>query len=165
MANVDVRTGEEIIPCEYTYLTARFKKFQYLYNNQKSNIDENIPVCKISNNKCYAVIIANEKYTREQNVPYALNDGKTFSEYCKKTLGLPDNNIHYAENVTLNDIKYHLSWLKNQVKWQVTILKSFSIMLDTVFLMSLTVHPTYYQAMALLSISIQDIVLKIYIKN
>ena len=113
---VDVGTGEEIIPCEYTYLTARFKKFQYLYNNQKSNIDENIPVCKISNNKCYAVIIANEKYTREQNVPYALNDGKTFSEYCKKTLGIPDNNIHYAENVTLNDIKYHLSWLKNQVK-------------------------------------------------
>ena len=67
---VDVRTGEEIIPCEYTYLTARFKKFQYLYNNQKSNIDENIPVCKISNNKCYAVIIANEKYTREQNVSF-----------------------------------------------------------------------------------------------
>ena len=113
---VNLDTGEEVIPCEYNSTTARFKKFQYLYNNQKSNIDENIPVCKTSNNKCYAVIIANEKYTREQNVPYALNDGKTFSEYCKKTLGIPNDNIHYAENATLNDIKYHLAWLKNQTK-------------------------------------------------
>lgn len=113
---VDVRTGEEIISCEYNSTTARFKKFQYLYNNQKSNVDENIPICNTPNSNCYAVIIANEKYTREQNVPYAMNDGKVFSEYCKKTLGLPDNNIHYAENVTLNDIKYHLAWLKNQVK-------------------------------------------------
>lgn len=104
---VKLDTGEEVIPCEYNSTTARFKKFQYLYNNQKSNIDENIPVCNTSNSKCYAVIIANENYTREQNVPYAMNDGKVFSEYCKKTLGLPDNNIHYAENVTLNDIKYH----------------------------------------------------------
>lgn len=113
---VNLDTGEEVIPCEYNSTTARFKKFQYLYNNQKSNIDENIPVSKTSNNKCYAVIIANEKYTREQNVPYALNDGKTFSEYCKKTLGIPNDNIHYAENATLNDIKYHLAWLKNQTK-------------------------------------------------
>lgn len=113
---VNLDTGEEVIPCEYNSTTARFKKYQYLYNNQKSNIDENIPVCKTSNNKCYAVIIANEKYTREQNVPYAMNDGKTFSEYCKKTLGIPTDNIHYAENATLNDIKYHLAWLKNQTK-------------------------------------------------
>ena len=113
---VDVWTGEEIIPCEYTYLTARFKKFQYLYKNQKSNVDENIPICNTPNSNCYAVIIANEKYTREQNVPYAMNDGKTFTEYCKKTLGIPIDNIHYAENATLNDIKYHLAWLKNQTK-------------------------------------------------
>lgn len=113
---VDVRTGEEIIPCEYTYLTARFKKFQYLYKNQKSNVDENIPICNTPNSNCYAVIIANENYKREQNVPYAINDGKVFTEYCKKTLGIPDDNIHYAENITLNDIKYHLAWLKNQTK-------------------------------------------------
>ena len=113
---VDVRTGEEIIPCEYTYLTARFKKFQFLYNSQKSNVDDNIPICNTSNSNCYAVIIANEKYTREQNVPYAMNDGKVFAEYCKKTLGIPNDNIHYAENATLNDIKYHLAWLKSQTK-------------------------------------------------
>lgn len=114
---VDVRTGEEIIPCEYTYLTACFKKFQYLYNNQKSNVDENIPVSNTTNSNCYAVIIANEKYTREQNVPYAMNDGKVFAEYCNKTLGVPNDNIRYAENATLNDVKYHLAWLKNQITW------------------------------------------------
>lgn len=113
---VDVGTGEEIIPCEYTYLTARFKKIQYLYKKQKSNVDENIPICNTPNSNCYAVIIANEKYTREQNVPYAMNDGKVFTEYCKKTLGIPNDNIHYTENATLNDIKYHLAWLKNQTK-------------------------------------------------
>lgn len=43
-----------------------------------------------------------------------MNDGKTFTEYCKKTLGIPIDNIHYAENATLNDIKYHLAWLKTK---------------------------------------------------
>lgn len=41
---IDVRTGEEVIPCEYGSASARLKKYQYLYNAKKSDVDENIPV-------------------------------------------------------------------------------------------------------------------------
>lgn len=109
---VNLDTGEEVIPCEYNSTTARFKKFQYLYNNQKSNIDENIPVSKTSNNKCYAVIIANEKYTREQNVPYALNDGKhsrniarRLLEFQMTTFTMQKMQLSMTSNITWHGLK------------------------------------------------------------
>lgn len=35
---VNLDTGEEVIPCEYNSTTARFKKYQYLYNNQNQTL-------------------------------------------------------------------------------------------------------------------------------
>ncbi|MBQ8502495.1 MAG: caspase family protein [Bacteroides sp.] len=74
---------------------------------------DNAPVgVAVSNAKTFVIIIANEKYAREVEVPYSLNDGKIFASYCQKTLGLPEQNIRLIENATLNDLKYNLSWLK-----------------------------------------------------
>ncbi|MBQ8225442.1 MAG: caspase family protein [Bacteroides sp.] len=62
--------------------------------------------------KTFAIIVANEDYVRECKVPYSLNDGEVFANYCEKTLGLPAQNIHLVKNATLNDMKFHLNWLK-----------------------------------------------------
>lgn len=77
-----------------------------------SDIDINIPTNKITNNNTFAVIIANEHYQNAPDVPYALNDGKIFAEYCHITLGIPQSNIRYIENGTLNNIQQAVLWLK-----------------------------------------------------
>lgn len=81
------------------------------FEEQKSDIDINIPHGIEQNEKTFAVIICNEDYTRECKVPYALNDGTTFAEYCKKTLGISEENLRLLKNATLNDMKYCLNWL------------------------------------------------------
>ena len=43
---------------------------------------------------------------------YAKNDGETFKNYCHKTLGLPEKNVHYVANATLNNLIGELDWLQ-----------------------------------------------------
>jgi uncharacterized caspase-like protein len=62
------------------------------------------------------VIIANENYTSVASVPFALNDGNIFQEYCEKTLGIPAKNIRYVPNATLNQIKAQVNWLQDVTK-------------------------------------------------
>ena len=77
-----------------------------------SDVDMNIPVSNTVNNNTFAVIIANENYQRVSPVPFALNDGNIFREYCIKTLGIPDNQIHYIPDATYNQIKAEVNWLR-----------------------------------------------------
>lgn len=77
----------------------------------KSDIDQNIPTTGVSADNTFAVIIANENYAVETQVEYAINDGRAFKEYCRKTLGLPDLNIHYSENATKNNIVAEIDWI------------------------------------------------------
>lgn len=65
-----------------------------------SDVDKNIPQSATVNDKTFAVIIANENYSKLASVPYALNDGKTFGEYCRMTLGVPASNIRHYNNAT-----------------------------------------------------------------
>lgn len=81
----------------------------------RSDVDVNIPQTAANNDKTFAVVIANERYQREASVPYALNDGNIFAEYCKKTLGLPDANVHFVRNATLNNIKAEVTWLEKVI--------------------------------------------------
>ena len=78
-----------------------------------SDIDVNIPINKNTNDKTFAVIIANENYRREEPVVFAQNDGETFKKYCIKTLGLPEKNVHLTINATLNDIRAEINWISN----------------------------------------------------
>lgn len=79
----------------------------------KSDIDTNIPTVGIKSDNTFAVIIANENYRREKEVEYALNDGKTFCEYCKQTLGIPEKNIRICTDATFLDMKAEIDWLTN----------------------------------------------------
>lgn len=72
-----------------------------------------LPQYKNDNENTFAVIIANENYRRESEVEFALNDGQNFKEYCRLYLGLPQSNIHYVENATLNDMKAEINWITN----------------------------------------------------
>ena len=80
----------------------------------KPEVDQNIPVNQEVQEKTFALIIANENYQEVANVPNALNDGIIFSEYCKKTIGIPESNIKLLKDATLNNIRRQISWL-NQV--------------------------------------------------
>lgn len=78
-----------------------------------SAVDKNIPTTSEINDKTFAVIIANEYYQHAANVPYAINDGGVFRDYCEQTLGIPTKNIHYVANATLNNIQGEVNWLEN----------------------------------------------------
>ena len=79
---------------------------------QPADVDVDIPVTGAVADKTFAVVIANEEYTREARVPFALRDGEVFAEYCQKTLGIPEKNIRVVKNATLNDMKFQLDWLR-----------------------------------------------------
>ncbi len=78
----------------------------------QSDVDVNIPLSLGKSEQVFVVIIANENYRREAQVPYANNDGEIFNEYCIKVLGVPEKNIKYIADASLNDLKYNLNWLK-----------------------------------------------------
>ena len=78
-----------------------------------SEVDKNIPVTNIQNKNTFAVIIANENYMSVASVPYALNDGNIFREYCVKTLGIPEKQVRYVPNATGNLIKAEINRLQD----------------------------------------------------
>ena len=72
----------------------------------KSDVDRDIPVTSRRADKTVALVWANENYKNVTPVAGALNDGETFAEYCRKTLGIPEaqviemKNLTYAEMLT-----------------------------------------------------------------
>ena len=69
-----------------------------------NSIDINIPITPTRNNNTFAVIIGNENYAKVSKVQYALNDARSFAEYCKKTLGIPEKNVRGYEDATYGTI-------------------------------------------------------------
>lgn len=67
------------------------------------DVDDDIPVASAANGNTYVFIIANEDYPG-RHVPYALNDGRIFKEYCNRTMGIPLNHIKIYENASGNNI-------------------------------------------------------------
>lgn len=78
-----------------------------------SDVDINIPMTRTVNDKTFVVIFANEKYQKEEQVPFAIHDGEIFMQYCVRTLGIPEKNIRMETNATLNNMKHEVTWLKN----------------------------------------------------
>jgi len=74
------------------------------YPAPNSDVDKDIPQVKTNeSSNLFAFIIANENYP-EAPVPFALNDGRIFKEYCLKTLGLPEKHIRLFEDATVGKI-------------------------------------------------------------
>ena len=78
------------------------------------SVDINIPISSVRNTNSIVLIIANERYDNMPHVPYALNDGNIFKEYCLKTLGIPEENIIYQSNATLNGIRQKIDLLQKK---------------------------------------------------
>jgi len=76
-----------------------------------SDVDENIPLTSKKNTNTFVLIIANEHYQQVSQVPFALNDGRIFREYCIKTLGIDEKQIRYVADATGNQIKAQINWL------------------------------------------------------
>lgn len=83
-----------------------------------SDVDKDIPRNNGINEKTFVLIIANEKYEYESEVPFAVNDGDVFKKYCLQTLNILPENIHLINNATTNKIKYELDWLTQKAKAQ-----------------------------------------------
>ena len=79
-----------------------------------SFVDSNIPENKKINNR-YALVIGNEDYSSyqrtlnsEQNVDYAENDATIFKQYCLKTLGVKQDNMHFLLNATAGQMSQEI---------------------------------------------------------
>lgn len=110
---------KEILPCLFDNSSkGEFKKAQYLYSKQLSDVDEDIPINNKTNNNNIVLIIANENYFENNisKVAFAHKDGNTFKDYCLNTLGTPQQNIKYIKDATLNQIRLGINWLNNITK-------------------------------------------------
>lgn len=81
-----------------------------------SDVDINIPETTLSRPNTYVVIIGNENYKYFSNVDYARRDGATFAEYCRKTLGVPADNIRERYDATLSEIREPLRYLGEKTR-------------------------------------------------
>ena len=82
----------------------------------QKDVDTYVAVTDQEDPNTFAVIISNEHYKHEAAVPFALNDGAIFKRYLMKTLGVPEQNIKYVPDASLNDMNYNLSWLEKVIK-------------------------------------------------
>lgn len=83
-----------------------------LAQGKKSDIDDNIPQTNKVKENTFAVIIANQNYSKFV-VAAAINDGTVFKEYCTKSLGIPSSNIIYYEDATLNNMRSAVSRIQD----------------------------------------------------
>ena len=77
-----------------------------------SDVDTDIPFTGIDNSNTFALIIANENYGKLANVPYAINDGNSFSLYCRRTLGIPAKNILMYKDASYGSMREAFSDLR-----------------------------------------------------
>ena len=83
------------------------------FANFAADVDVNIPETGVKNDETFVFIFANEHYSN-LTVPFALNDGKIFKEYCVKTLGVPEkNNIISYEDATIGKMRSAIKRIKD----------------------------------------------------
>lgn len=78
-----------------------------------SDVDKDIPQTTAQRANTFALIIANENYTSVAPVDFAVKDGKTFAEYCRKTLGIPESNIRTHYDATYGNMLSALTDMSN----------------------------------------------------
>ena len=71
------------------FLTITLMLVCTLMTQAQTDVDTRIAVNDRKDPNTFVVIISNENYKNEQPVPFALNDGSVFKQYCEKTLGIP----------------------------------------------------------------------------
>lgn len=84
-------------------------------NQGSSDIDVHIPISSHKNPNTFVLIFNIENYLESDisKVDFALNDGEKFKQYCLKTLGVPESNIHLRADATRNQLRSEIKWVKN----------------------------------------------------
>lgn len=87
----------------------------------RSDIDVNVPAGLPVNTNKAAIIIGNEHYSgtsiySERNVQFAIDDARSFREYARKTLGIPDNQIRFETDATSGKIESAIQWVTELFK-------------------------------------------------
>ena len=111
--------GNKLFMCDEVDDTHFYlKKTQYLYSREPSDVDLNIPNSTNDNGKTFAIVIANEQYIENNisQVKFAQNDGNSFRTYCNKTLGIPNKNIKFVSNATVNQMRSAINWASDIAK-------------------------------------------------
>ncbi len=78
-----------------------------------SDVDGDFKNTGMSRPNTFALIIANEQYEYEPEVPFASRDGNIVFKYLNQLLGIPKENIRLISDASLNKMKYELEWLKD----------------------------------------------------
>lgn len=81
-----------------------------------SDVDQDIPAASRIREKTYAVIVANENYETESEVEYAYNDGQALHDYLVGMLGIPEDQVHFRADATLNELRFEVNWLREQAR-------------------------------------------------
>lgn len=130
LPNATIQLGDNLYTeskmCELTYTEISTKKPESNLAQRRTpkvkkpvepvgpvDVDIDIPTVSGSNNETFAIIIANENYQSEVAVKFAHNDGRIFKNYCQSVLGIPEENIRYREDATLNNILSEVNWVSN----------------------------------------------------
>lgn len=82
------------------------------HNFVPDEVDLSVPFTNRVNDKTFAVIISNENYSRMEKVPFAINDGEIFRQYCVRTLGIPSSNVFMYTDATAGIMQEALSDLR-----------------------------------------------------
>lgn len=82
---------------------------------RKSDVDKDIPDNRKKDPNRLALIIANENYASTAKVASAINDGQAVADYCRLTLGMPDNNVELITDATLGRTYGALTTLRERV--------------------------------------------------
>ena len=92
-------------------------KPQQQEENAVTSVDTDIPENATTRSYLYALIIGNQSYRFAPDVPCAHHDATIFAEYCKKTLGVPAENIHLSLDATKHMIMEQelTDWLQNTI--------------------------------------------------
>ncbi len=81
-------------------------------------VDFSVPEGAGTRGNVFVCVVANEDYSDSgaDKVPHAVNDGKVFAEYARKTLGVPERNVRVATNATRGQMRRAERWLENAVR-------------------------------------------------
>lgn len=81
-----------------------------------ADVDINIPETGLKRNNTCVVIISNEEYYNKDipKVDFAHRDGEIFREYCRKTLGVPDEQIHFCTDAPMGIMKKEVDYLQRR---------------------------------------------------
>ena len=81
-------------------------------------VDFSVPERSGTRDAVFVCVVANEDYSVAgvDKVPHAVNDGKVFAEYARKTLGVPARNVLVETDATRGRMRRAERWLENAVR-------------------------------------------------